>query len=201
MIELDEMKKQASGKQVTETKLSDRIAQFINLAAKASANPYYTQSEKIHLKGIGEGLGLPHRVIEEVIQSNAVNNANLLKEISVAKGDLKTMKAMYAFTIQTLQSAKENETYSQSTKNRGTAKIDSHHQNQQAQVSSSVVQYQTSIAGLQNHMDSLKVTTGGEGGDYRVKQKGSEVYKHTKIATDKTTLPLVALNKNFNYEK
>lgn len=197
MIDHDGDKKQMSGKGANEVDLANKILSFIRYAsAKTSSNPYFTQTEIISLKYFGENLGLPQGVIDEVIRSNSANNAKLLKEISLARGDLRTLKTEFVHTIQILQN---------STKGEGAAlhiggNEKTNDQNSQDIKVNIDTQYQTSIAGLQNHLNELKVTSGGEGEVNRAKNVTKETEKHQKINTDNTTITALQLTKQFQYE-
>jgi hypothetical protein len=207
MTDFEQMKNPEVAKQMSSAKLSEKITQFISLASKATANPYYNESEKNNLKSVGAILGLPQQLIDEVIQRTASNSTKLLKEISTVNGDLRELKALYVFTIALFQKAKQAETFNVSKEPNYSYKSNSNvvgAPNNQAQgepvsIGTAVIpQYQTSIAGLQNHLNDLKVTTGGEG-DYKYRHKDEE--SHGKIISDKSTLPLTPINKAFTFDR
>lgn len=181
--------------------LESKILTFLNFAMKISSNPYYSREDKSRLVSYGEKLGLPHIIIDEVIRTFSVNNGNISKEIVTASADLRNLKAAYASALATNYTIGSTGVSVSSIIKQpyfsAPIATSTPYEHTNLLATSKVQQYQSSIAGLQNHLEELKVTSSGEGDKQTDKQKLKSL--ESKTLSDKATIQMSPLTKKINY--
>lgn len=184
--------------------LESKILTFLNVAMKTSSNPYYSREDKSRLVSYGEKLGLPHIIIDEVIRTFSVNNGNISREIVTASADLRNLKAAYASAVATNYTMGSTEVSVSNTIKQphflAPMATSTPYEQKNLPATSKVQQYQSSIAGLQNHLEELKVTASGEG-DNRFKDTRASKKVVNEINTDKTRISHSKLQKQFTFDK
>lgn len=167
---------------------------FIALASKDHGGAYYTQSELSRLTHVGKSLNLPTSLIDEILRGKSVSNAHLLQEVSAKSHALAELKTA---SMQSQHSEAHRIIYNNSGQV-PQSHLEPSTANHQGKASSD---YQTSISALQHEVNDLKNATGGEGEVRRVIKPTDKTFRHEDLATDKTTITLVPLKKQFHYDR